>query len=151
MNCHNLDMVRALAIVAALSVSFCAFGQSKPCSKAAESQSEKEFETLRTWDSLHKSYRLYGRCDNVSAQEGYSESIARILVDHWETLPRLGKILQQDQHFKAFVLGGVNSTLNLGDVGKIKSNAAQKCPPQLGGLCHELAKAADGAMNDAAQ
>ncbi len=144
-------MVRALAILAALAVSFGAFGQSKPCSKAAESQSEKESETLRTWDSLHKSYRLYGRCDNVSAQEGYSESIARILVDHWETLTRLGQILQQDQHFKAFVLGGVNSTLNQSDVERIKTNAVQKCSPQLAGLCHELAKAADDAMNEAAQ
>lgn len=115
------------------------------------SQSENESETLRTWDSLHRSYRLYGRCDNVSAQEGYSESIARILVDHWQTLPRLALILQHDKPFKNFVLGGVNSTLNMDDVKKIKANALQRCHPQLYGLCNELAKAADDAIKDDTQ
>jgi hypothetical protein len=145
------DMVRALAILAAFALSVCAFSQPKPCGKAANLQSEKKSENLRTWNSLHKSYRLYGRCDNVSAQEGYSESIARILVDHWGTLPRLALIVRTDQHFKEFVLGGVNATLNTDDVEKIKANALQRCPSQLKGLCDELSKAADDAIKDAAQ
>jgi len=100
--------------------------------------------TLHSWDALYKSYRRYGHCDDVDAQEGYSESIARILVDHWETLPRLAELIEQDKSFDTFV--GLDATMNMDDVVKIRSNAAKRCPAGLARLCAKLKKDADEAI-----
>ena len=78
------------------------------------------------------------------SEEGYSESIARILVDHWETLPRLAQLIDQDKSFGAFV--GLGATMNMDDVAKIKLNAAQRCPGGLANLCAKLRKDADEAI-----
>src|SRR6516225_7917663 len=84
--------------------------QSKPCTRAEQIQVENEAVNLRTWDSLYKSYKRYGHCDDVDAAEGYSESIARILADHWETLPRLAELIQKDRSFGRFV--GLDATMD---------------------------------------
>jgi hypothetical protein len=66
-------------------------------------RAEAEAAELRSWDALYRSYKLYGRCNNVDAAEGFSESVARILVDHWATLPRLAKLADSDAAFRRFV------------------------------------------------
>jgi len=118
--------------------------QQKPCTNAEHLQVEKEAVTLRTWDSLYRSYKRYGHCDDVDASEGYSESIARILADHWETLPRLGELIQKDKSFGRFV--GLDATMDMGDVAKIKELATTRCPPGLESLCSKLKHDADEAI-----
>ena len=67
---------------------------------AAESQrAESEADTLRTWNALYKSFKSYGQCDDGAISEGYSESVARILVDHWNTLPELAHLVRKDAEF----------------------------------------------------
>ena len=44
-------------------------------------RSEQEADSLTSWDGLYRSYKLFGRCDDGSIAEGYSESVARILAD----------------------------------------------------------------------
>jgi len=87
--------------------------------------------------------------DNVEADEGYSESIARILTDHWETLTRLAQLIQKDRGFGKFV--GLSDIDNIEDLEKIRGNAIQHCPAGLSGLCAKLKKDADqsiGAIED---
>jgi hypothetical protein len=120
----------------------------KPCSQAELLRAEKEAATLRTWDALYKSYRLYGHCDDVDAGEGYSESVARILVDHWETLNRLSQLARKDQWFRRLAIGGVNATDDMRDVRKIRENAAKRCPPDLHELCKDLRIQADAAIRE---
>jgi hypothetical protein len=131
-------------LMLSLVVTELAHSQRKPCTKAEQSQAETEADTLRSWDALYKSYRLYGRCDNALAAEGYSESIARILVDHWNTLPKLAELIRKDKGFGEFV--GLDTTMNMKDVAAAKQNATRHCPAGLAGLCSKLAKDADAAI-----
>jgi hypothetical protein len=120
------------------------FSQSKPCTPSEHAQVENEAVNLRTWDSLYRSYRRYAHCEDVDAAEGYSESIARILADHWETLPRLAELIQKDRSFGRFV--GLNGTMDMGDVAKIKGLATDQCPAGLEKLCTKLKHDADEAI-----
>ena len=122
--------------------------QERPCRQSENRQSESEADRLRTWDALYRSYRLYARCNNASAAEGYSESVARILVDHWQTLPRLSDLARKDKRFRDFVLGHVDATLDMGDVKKIRTNAMQHCLPTLHNLCEDLRKEAESALRE---
>ena len=132
--------VVVLLVVIAGSIS----AQSKPCSPAEQLQVENEAVNLRTWDSLYRSYKRFGHCDDVDAAEGYSESIARILADHWETLPRLAELIQKDRSFGRFV--GLDATMDIHDVAKIKRLAAAHCPAGLEKLCTKLKNNADDAI-----
>jgi hypothetical protein len=122
--------------------------QLKPCSQAENLQAENEAVTLRTWDALYKSYRLYARCNNADAAEGYSESVARILVDRWETLHRFSELAVRDKGFREFVLGHVDATLDMTDVRTIRTNAIRRCPAALGELCKDLRKEAEAAIQE---
>jgi hypothetical protein len=70
--------------------------QKRPCADAEGRRALDEAGELRTWDALHGSYSLYPQCDDGAIGEGYSESVARILVDHWTTLPRLAQVAVKD-------------------------------------------------------
>jgi hypothetical protein len=119
--------------------------QRKQCTPAEYRQVESEAVTLRTWDAVFKSYRHFKHCVNdADAEEGYSESIARILTDHWETLPRLAQLIRIDSEFGAFV--GLDATMDMDDVAKIKDNALHHCPAGLGIICTKLSKDADTAI-----
>ena len=125
-----------------------AHAQQEPCSEAEHLQVEGEADTLRSWDALFRSYRLYEHCRDVDAAEGYSESVARILVDHWETLPRLSELMKNDKSFRHFALSHVDATLDMRDVRRIRTNAIQRCPEGLTELCQELRKGADAAIEE---
>lgn len=120
------------------------FPQSKQCTPDEHLLMEKEAVTLTTWDSLYGSYKRYGHCDDVDAAEGYSESIARILADHWKTLPRLAVLIQKDRSFGRLV--GLDATMNMRDVAKIKRLATAHCPAGLETLCEKLKHDADDAI-----
>jgi hypothetical protein len=119
--------------------------QQKPCSDAERDQVEKEADAIRTWDALYLSYRQFRHCkEDVDAQEGYSESIARILAYHWKTLPRLAYLIRKDREFGDFV--GLDATMSMDDVRKIKENAIHLCPRGLSLLCTKLKRDADSAI-----
>jgi hypothetical protein len=118
------------------------------CSPKQNLQAEREAGRLRSWDDLYQSFKRYGGCDDVDAAEGYSESVARILVDKWGTLPWLSELVAKDKAFRRFVLGGVNATLDMKDVKAIKQNSISACPPGLHALCEGLSKQADAAFSE---
>ncbi len=122
------------------------YGQQRACTGAEARRAEAEAVTLRTWDALYRSYKLYRQCDDGAIAEGYSESVARILVDHWDTLPQLAHLAKEDAEFRRFVMGHVDATLTIEDVEKIRRNAKTKCPTGLRGVCTDLAKQADSEL-----
>jgi hypothetical protein len=105
-----------------------------------------EGDTLRSWDSLYRSYKLYRQCDDGAIAEGYSKSVVRILADHWSTPPRLATLSRRDARFLRFVVGHVDATTNLDDLKNIRINANTQCPPRLSAICTDLAKEADAAL-----
>ncbi len=124
-----------------------AAAQESRCSAAEEQRAEIQADTLRSWDALYKSYKLYGKCDDGAVAEGYSESVARILVDHWSTVPRMANLAARDVGFRRFVLGHVDATLDFNDLKKISANAKTRCPSGLGAICADVTKEADAALS----
>ena len=134
---------RFLTLSLALSVPVGALSAQQPsCTNLEAKYAETEADTLRSWDALHRSYQTYARCDDGAIAEGYSESVARILVDHWATLPRLDEIAKKDPSFQDFVLKHVDETLAMNDVKAIQMNATRHCPSHLGRFCRQLRKRA---------
>jgi hypothetical protein len=121
----------------------CASAHQNQCSTADAQRAETEAESLRSWDDLYKSYKQYRQCDDGAIWEGYSESVARILVDHWATLPRFAQLAHKDEGFRPFVLKHVDQTINGKDARTIRANAAHACPSGLREFCNDLMKQPD--------
>ena len=119
------------------------FAQQSPCTDSEARRAETEADGLRSWDDLYRAYKLYRECDDAAIAEGYSESVARILVDHWRTLSRLARLASRDADFRHFVIRHVDETLTTEDVKKIRANADKRCPTGLRDLCHDLRKQAE--------
>jgi hypothetical protein len=122
--------------------------QQHPCTDAEALRADTKLDTLRNWDSLYRSYKLYRQCDDGAIGEGYSESVVRILADHWNTLSRLVTLSRRDPRFRQFVLRHVDATTNPDDLKKIRINASTQCQPGLSAICADLAKRADAAIKE---
>ncbi len=142
-------------VVLGFSVVLCwqtALAQRKLCTDAQEDQAEREAAKLRTWDALYHSYRRYAHCDDGAIAEGYDESVARILLDHWDLLSRLAILSEKDKQFKSFVLRhvGVTTTLGTSEAKKLRIKAALHCPVGQSQLCADLRrKLEDGLSHNA--
>jgi hypothetical protein len=143
MNKRHLAIPIAIALISSVGDA-----QRLPCNDAENVRAEEGSDRLRSWDNLYRWYKLYGRCNNVSAAEGVSESIARILVDHWTTMKRLARLASMDAGFRRFVMDGVNATLDMSDIEQIRAKT-MTCPKSLVRLCGDLRKQADAAIDEA--
>ena len=131
---------RALLLVTASAVGQTVAGRTpRPCTPIEYRRTQDVASRPRTWDALYRVYKRYGRCEDTDASEGLSESVARILVDHWSTLPRLAE-LSVDRAFIRFVLGHINASLDTKDVHRIGDMAVKSCPAGLDRLCADIEK-----------
>jgi hypothetical protein len=122
--------------------------QKRPCTKAEGRRALDEAVMQRSWDTLYMSFKSYRQCDDGAISEGFSESVARVLVDHWKTLPQLARLAGRDSQFRAFVIGHIDTTLNMDDVKKIRRNAQRQCPTGLRTVCDDLARQADSVLKE---
>ena len=99
--------------------------QKRGCGDVEGQHAFDEAIALRSWDALYKSYKLYRQCDDGVVGKGYRESVARILSDHWNTLPELARL-----------------------AGKDSQCAKTQCPMGLRTVCNDLAKQADAALKE---
>jgi hypothetical protein len=145
-------MIRPLVLHLAVVLSACGFGyaQKPACPLSDEKQAMTEADTLRTWDVLYKSYTLYQKCDDGATAEGYGESVARVLVDHWNTLSQFAELVKKDPAFLRFVLRHVDATDDEKDLQKIKTEAKTRCPTGLRAICDGLGKEAESALKQSA-
>lgn len=135
-----------LSCVVVLFSARAAHAQEQACTSIEDRHALDESDTLRSWDALHKSYLTFGHCDDGAIGEGYSESVARILVDHWNTLPRFVQLAGKNAAFQAFVIKHLDATLNTDDVVKIKEDAMRRCPTGQRETCILLVKQADSVL-----
>ncbi|WP_196240343.1 hypothetical protein [Dyella choica] len=120
-----------------------------PAAACAASQAEAAdaaVDTLNSWAAIATFREKFRQCDDGSIAEGSSEAVARLLVDHWDTLPELSPLIAKTPALRPFVLWHINSTLDTGDLDKIKQNAAH-CPNGMQSLCKSIAKAASKASS----
>jgi hypothetical protein len=126
-----------------------AYAQKHACTSLEGRHALDEADTLRSWDALYRSYLTFGHCDDGAIGEGYSESVARILADHWNTLPRFVQLAGKHAAFQAFVIRHLDATLNMDDVERIKQDAMTHCPNGLRPTCIRLIEQADSALKEA--
>jgi hypothetical protein len=136
------------SLIVILSLAQTGLAKRRPCADVEGRRALDEADTIRSWDALHGSYSLYRQCDDGAIGEGYSESVARILVDHWTTLPQLARVAANDIEFRAFVMKHVDATLNGNDLAKIRKNAQTQCPKGLRATCNDLAHRANSALRE---
>jgi hypothetical protein len=108
-----MTSVRQIAVVLGLAVVMftvrTGYAQQRPCTKAEGRHALDEADMQRSWAALYRSFKSYRQCDDGAIGEGYSESVARILADHWKALPQLAPLARRDAAFRAFVLGRCHS------------------------------------------
>lgn len=115
---------------------------SKVCSEREATAADAMVDHLDSWSQVNVAFTKYGHCDDGEIAEGNSEAIARLLVDHWETLPQLDALIRHNPRLKPFVLRHIDTTLDTGDLAKIGTLAASACPAGMANLCRDLSTAA---------
>ncbi|MEX3958798.1 hypothetical protein [Trinickia sp. EG282A] len=137
--------IRIAGAVAALALTWMPLAHGKVCSERDATAADAMVDHLDSWSKVNASLNKYGHCDDGEIAEGNSEAIARLLVDHWQTLPQLGALIRRNPSLKSFVLRHINTTLDTDDLSKIATLSATSCPAGMGPLCRDLATAASRA------
>ena len=146
---RQVDNRTVKRFVLALVCAFCCFtsyGQQHPCSTAEADKADRVASRLRSWGTLYDSYKRFHHCDDGSIAEGFSESVARILVGHWDTLPEISSVSKNDPQFRTFILRHVSATLAIDDLKKIRRNASNRCPDGESETCKQLGIASNRAL-----
>lgn len=135
-------LAQSLCLILAFGAGGACHAGAKACSAKDAVAADAAIDGLDSWAKVRRAYRMYGHCDDGSIAEGNSEAVARLLVDHWNTLPMLAELAQRDPAFKGFVLRHVDSTLNTVDLDRIGALASKQCPAGRAPLCRALEHAA---------
>jgi hypothetical protein len=124
-------------------VAFSEADAKEACTYKIYAAADQSIDNVHTWDSLYAHFHKYALCDSGGGlSEEYSDRVARLLVDHWNTLGILLKLMKSDPSFERFVIRHVDETINLEDGVAIVRNAQKRCPAEAKALCAKLAKAA---------
>lgn len=132
-----------------ISILFCimvipaAYGKS--CTPEQAEAADELIDHLDSWEKVDNARKKFGDCDDGSIAEGNSEAVARLLVDHWNTLPKLAELIRHDPPLKQFVLRHIDSTLDTADLRKIMKLATSSCSKNLARLCADLKVSAERA------
>ena len=112
----------------------------KSCTPQEAEAADEMIDHLDSWEKINNARKQFGHCDDGSIAEGNSEAIARLLVDHWDTLPTLAELIKHNPSLRRFVLRHIDSTLDTNDLEKIKMLASSSCSKDLTALCPDLKK-----------
>jgi hypothetical protein len=110
----------------------------KLCTEAQVKQAQKEAEQLRDWDSVYRSFKRFGQCDEGGVAEAYSDSVSRLLARDWRHLDAFVR-LTSDQSFEQFVIRHVDETMSEDEAALVINNARLHCPPGARRLCESIA------------
>ena len=117
----------------------------KVCSQRDATAADAMVDHLDSWAQVSATFTKYGHCDDGEIAEGNSEAIARLLADHWDTLPQLGTLIRHDSRLKGFILRHIDTTLGTDDLTKIDTLSASSCPAGMNVLVASLGGAASKA------
>ena len=110
----------------------------KACTQQDARQAEVEASSLQDWEQVYKSYKRFGQCDDASIGEGYSDSVARLLSDHWETAGELLQLISHDKGFEQFVLRHIDELMSPMQAETIRRNALSHCSTTEKSLCRKI-------------
>jgi hypothetical protein len=112
---------------------------SVPCSPEDASRALDTAGTSRSWEELHNAFLRFAACDDGAIGEGFSESVTRLLADHWEDLGTLEMFTRQDSRFRDFVIRHIDGTADPTMLKQIAVLADTKCPDASKDLCSAIA------------
>ena len=139
-----MKSIRA-TVVAIVAASFGVCASATECTKLDEYAALAIAGYLDSWNNVFLAYREFRQCDDGAIAEGYSEMVARLLVDHWSRLSELQNLIAKDRDFEPFVLKRVNATLDPKDIEKLKHLVKTNCPRTSRVLCTKLLERAEAA------
>jgi hypothetical protein len=93
---------------------------------------------LKTWPDIFRSYRRYGHCDDGGIAEGYSDSVATLMANRWDSILELNALARKHPAFRAFVLRHLDETINFDQIVTIRENAEAHCPQGAMALCKAI-------------
>ncbi|HEX8615088.1 MAG TPA: hypothetical protein VF800_27715 [Telluria sp.] len=102
-------------------------------------------ERLDSWEKIANSRTQYAHCDGGNLAQDKSEVVLRRLVDHWETLPELAKLIKRDPSLQPWVMSRIAKTYEPADFKQLTDQALTACPPGLAALCADLEKSVGSA------
>jgi len=103
---------------------------------------------FHSWGGLHAAMLRFEGCDDGAIAEGYSDSVAKLLADHWERLSDLRELIEVDPFFQRFVVSHIDATADDRDLARIVVAAKERCPENVKALCDEIGAAAERAWSD---
>jgi hypothetical protein len=125
-----------------------AFPARAACYPESADAAEKLAVAAQDWGDVHSAFVRFGICDDGSVAKGFSDSIARILAEHWTTVSTLNRLATADPKFKRFVLRHIDTLMTPAQADTITRNTAHHCPPKSRALCAELAERVSKATTD---
>jgi hypothetical protein len=109
-----------------------------PCTRAQEEAADAEADQLKNWAAVYASFKRYASCDDGSIAEGYSDSVAKLLANHWSDFQDLNRLVARSYMFKKFVLRHVDETMSQEEGHQIQQNARLHCPNNGRSLCTSI-------------
>ncbi|PHV13439.1 hypothetical protein [Chitinimonas sp. BJB300] len=131
-------VINSLFCVLFMGLSCLSMAQEKTCTHQQAIIADKLTDQLQSWDTLEYAFNQYGQCDLGGTSERFSDGIAWLLIEHWDTLPLLAERIEQNPPLKRFVLKHIDQTLAPGTVARIKKLATSSCQPDVKPLCDEI-------------
>lgn len=108
------------------------------CSDQDAIDADKDLDRLTNWAAVYRTFKLYKQCDDGAIAEGYSDAVAKLLVNRWQALRDLANLSQQHPEFERFVLWHIDTTTGLNNAQAILANSRNRCPTDLMALCKRL-------------
>lgn len=119
-----------------------------PCSSLQAEAAQAAVEAAKTWPQLALAQQRFPHCDAGYVAEANSEAVARLLVDHWDTVSQLDSLAAAQPWFLQFVLLHLDTTLDAADLEHVLQLANTQCRRTSRRLCARLASAARRAIAD---
>ena len=119
-----------------------AHAQTTKCPDLKARQAELEAPNLTTWGTFYASYREFRHCADGVVSSGYTESVVRLLRDHWGDLAQFQRLASSDKDFAKFVFRHVGITALASDLDLVAKNAEERCPDGMRDLCSRIKREA---------
>ena len=118
--------------------------QARQCSRADAQAAGAITATLSSWQSIYAAYDRYGPCDDGAIAEGFTDSVVHLLATNWASLSDAQNLIAKSPSFQSFIVGHVNASADLDEIGQVSSLALTQCPLSATSFCKQIL----GAAND---
>src|SRR6266852_666382 len=99
------------------------------CTREDAILADKSLDSLSDWRHVYESFKHYSHCDDGAIAEGYSDKIASLLVNHWDSVEELLHLWRAHPQFGRFVLAHVDELMSPAQAKNVIKNTRERCRP----------------------